>query len=239
MTRQRDPRETPADAEPDTPAAPAAPLADSLRSALRVGPEAGGRREPRDPREAAAVDAFRRARDSGEHRSRRTRRRDDWRPEAVRRGAATPVRAAGLGVAVAVLLGGVAVAAGAGVIPDPLAPEPTASASRTPRPVDEDPSPGPEGTPDGTPAPEPTPSTGRPGRERPDTAKDEAAHCRTYLAALSRKGKAPNGTAFERLEEAAGGPERVAAYCAPVLDEQDRGPEQDRELDRKRKKQQQ
>ncbi|WP_406862687.1 hypothetical protein ABZO31_20575 [Streptomyces sp. HUAS MG47] len=244
MTRQRDPRENPADAEQDAepdadpargtadglPDGPVtAPLAEPLRAALRVGAE-GAPGDARDPHEAAAVDAFRRARDAGEHRSRRTRRRDDWRPATVRSRGAAPVRAVGLGVAVTVLLGGVAVAAGTGVIPDlpDPGPGPSAPASRAPRPAEDQPAPRPEDTPDGRSAPGPGPSSG-PGRERPDTAADEAAHCRTYLAAMTRKGKAPDGTAFRRLEAEAGGPERVAEHCAPVLGEQEREPRRKRE----------
>ncbi|HEY9373265.1 MAG TPA: hypothetical protein VIU94_33290, partial [Streptomyces sp.] len=154
-----------------------------------------------------------------------TRRRDDWRPATVRRRGAAPVRALGLGVAVTVLLGGVAVAASTGVLDSAPTPAPPASASASPRYTDTAPDDRPTygGTPTGPLVPELTPAAKRPDARRPATAKDETAHCRVYLASVRRKGEAPNGTAFERLEAAAGGPSRVEAYCAPRLGEDEKG----------------
>lgn len=255
MTRQRDPGETSARTEPSEPSGPDAgegsraadpfgtPFADRLAAAL-AAPSARPSKgtpyaarstsgAPADPREAEAVDAFRRARDAGEHRARRTRRRDDWRPATARRRSAFPVRAAGLGVAVTVLLGGVAVAAGTGVLPTPFAPRP---ASPTPAPapsrsageLPDGGGPGRDGTPAGPLDPAASSAAWQPKPSRPAAAQDEEAHCRGYLATLRRKGEAPEGTAYERLEEAAGGPSRVAAYCAPLPAEAEAEAERDR-----------
>ncbi|WOX22530.1 hypothetical protein [Streptomyces solicathayae] len=231
--RSSDPSEDPfrtpfADRIADALAVPSARPPKGAPYAARADARPSG--EPADPREAAAVDAFRRARDAGEHRTRRTRRRDDWRPVTVRRRSAFPVRAAGLGIAVTVLLGGVAVAAGTGVLPTPFAPRPETPSpspvpSRSAGGQPEDGGPGRDGTPPGRLDPELSPAAGRPKPPRPSAARDEEGHCRSYLAAQRRKGEAPDGTAYERLEEAAGGPRRVAAYCAPLLAEaeKDRG----------------
>ncbi|MER7107904.1 hypothetical protein [Streptomyces sp. NPDC000229] len=129
MSRDRKPRDGDA-AAGDTvvPAAvPAALLAAVVRNA-EVDP-AG---------EERAVAAFRAARDEGRHAVGKTRRRDDWRPGREQRRRRS-LRAAAMGLAATVLLGGVAVAAQTGAIPSPFGggdggavPEPRPSTTSTP-----------------------------------------------------------------------------------------------------------
>lgn len=155
--------------------------------------------------EQRAVAAFRAARDSGEHRA-RTRRRDDWRPRE-QRGGARSVKAT-LSVLVASLtLGGVAFAAiGSGGSSDHGAGGGGGRAEQT------------AGTPGGSggrPTATPSPvGSGRP--DHPVTARDTEAHCRAYEQ-VGGRGKALESTAWQRLIEAAGGKEKVAAYCAGQL----------------------
>lgn len=122
-------------------------------------------------------------------------------------------------------LGGVAVAAGKGAIPLPFGvgaePKPVRSAPTQPggeESVEEDragdrrgqgASAGPEWLTRSS-APEAQPG-------RPATARDTAAHCRVYLAAVERRGTPPRGAAMAALEAAAGGPDAVRAYCEPLL----------------------
>ncbi|MEU0276624.1 hypothetical protein [Streptomyces sp. NPDC006307] len=80
-----------------------------------------------DPvREERALAAFRAARDAGGHAHahahgvRRARRRDDWRPGGAELRRRRSLRAAAMGLAATVLLGGVAVAAQTGAIPTPF-----------------------------------------------------------------------------------------------------------------------
>ncbi|MCX4435373.1 MULTISPECIES: hypothetical protein [Streptomyces] len=154
--------------------------------------------------EQRALTAFRAAHDTGAHRA-RTRRRDDWRLPAERR-ARRPVKLT-LGVVFASLtLGGVAVAtigsvgsstdgdgAGRGTVhPSAVAPDqPGGGASSA--------------------------SSGVPGpTDRPATAKDTEAHCRAYEQVKDR-GKALDSRAWQRLVTAAGGKDKVAAYCSEQL----------------------
>ncbi|GLP67946.1 hypothetical protein TUSST3_45680 [Streptomyces sp. TUS-ST3] len=186
-----------------TTSAPRPPYGDggleSLLGAAIRGGKSGGEAERR------AVAAFRVARDAGAHRA-RTRRRDDWRPRAQRR----RVRSlkATLSVLLASLtLGGVAYAAiGAG----------------------EGPAKGAAGDGSGRPsattsAPVRSSSDARPSAsasapaDRPATAKDTLAHCRSYEK-LRGRGKALDSTAFRRLVAAAGTPANVSAYCAALTD---------------------
>ncbi|MFI8530622.1 hypothetical protein ACIGMX_10260 [Streptomyces aquilus] len=158
---------------------------------------------PGDDGEQRAVAAFRAARDGGAHRA-RTRRRDDWRPREQRRlGRSLKTT---LSVLVASLtIGGVAFAAigTSGSSSDDTAdrarerqPHSTASASER------------AGT---------TPDTGASvPPDRPVTARDTEAHCRAYENVRGR-GNALDSTAWQRLIEAAGGEEKVAAYCARQL----------------------
>ncbi|MEV6170949.1 hypothetical protein AB0L99_22290 [Streptomyces sp. NPDC051954] len=148
--------------------------------------------------EHRAVAAFRAARDAGEHQA-RTRRRDDWRPREQRR--VKRSLKATLSVFLASLtLGGVAVAAigSAGTSSDAHdRPDAPASAAAD------------------TPAAHPSPTESvRP--DRPATAKDTEAHCRAYEQ-VKGNGKALESTAWQRLIEAAGGEDGVAAYCAEQL----------------------
>lgn len=182
-------------------------LDDLLAAAARTAPAA-------PQAEQRAVAAFRAARDAGAP-AVPIRRRDDWRPARPRAGAGWIK--VGLGSFVAALtLGGVAVAAGAipapfGDAPDGPGPVPSASPSRSggpaapPRPF--------------VPVPPKVGPTGPTGDERPPTAKDQLAQCRAYEARQGRPGS-PDSPAWQRLEDAAGGPDAVAAYCAGLLAEQ-------------------
>ncbi|QIY97241.1 hypothetical protein HEP87_28690 [Streptomyces sp. S1D4-11] len=175
----------------------AATLETELGAVLRQGhldPEA----------EQRALTAFRAAHDAGTHRA-RTRRRDDWRLPAERR-AGRPVKMT-LGVVFASLtLGGVAVAAigsvgsstdgdGAGrgtAHPSAVAPDQPGGGA----------SPAPSGVPGPT--------------DGPATAQDTEAHCRAYEQVKDR-GKALDARAWQRLVTAAGGKDKVAAYCSEQL----------------------
>ncbi|MQY35958.1 hypothetical protein SRB17_39540 [Streptomyces sp. RB17] len=180
---------------PDT--AEAAALETVLATVLRTG--------ELDPRaERLAVAAFRDAHATGAHRA-RTRRRDDWRPAAQRR-ARRPVRLTFGAVFASLALGGVAVAAigsagssthgsGAG----PKAGHPSAVASERPG---------------GTASSAPFDGSRPAGR--PASAQDTEAHCRAYEHVQGR-GKALDATAWQRLVTAAGGKDKVAAYCSEQL----------------------
>ncbi|MDR6974288.1 hypothetical protein J2X68_000966 [Streptomyces sp. 3330] len=157
----------------------------------RIDPEA----------EQRALTAFRAAHEEGAHRA-RTRRRDDWRSPAERR-TRRPVKMT-LGVVFASLaLGGVAVAAigsvgsstdGNGAARGTARP----SAAAPDEPAEEAPS-----ASSGVPAP----------TDGPATAQDTEAHCRAYEQVKDR-GKALGGTAWQQLVTAAGGTDKVAAYCS-------------------------
>ncbi|MGW0555156.1 hypothetical protein ACWDZ6_13260 [Streptomyces sp. NPDC002926] len=196
---------------------PRTPELDALLGAARRP----GVLDPGD--EERALRAFRLARDEGGVRAapaRWRRSRDDWRPGGERHWARA-LRALVAGVVAAAALGGVAVAAGEGAIPSLFGggaqPKPVRSAPTEPG-VEE----GGAGDGRGEEAPlspvRPTRSsaddapTGRPG-----TARDTAAHCRKYLAAVSRRGAAPRGRPMAELEAAAGGPEAVRVYCERLL----------------------
>ncbi|MEV5382226.1 hypothetical protein [Streptomyces sp. NPDC052721] len=160
--------------------------------------------------ERSAVAAFRAARDAGAHDA-RTRVRDDWRP-----GRPAPAHRSlrtALSLALASLtLGGVAVAAigsaGSGTHDDdrsrsprstrPVASTPPASAAATEA-----------GPPDTASADHPS---------RPATARDTLAHCRAYTHA-GEHGGAVEAAAWQRLVKAAGGPGKVAAYCAARMEQ--------------------
>lgn len=171
-------------------------------AALRAdGVDSGG--------EHRAVAAFRAARDAGVRRP-RTRRRDDWRPAAPRR-ARLSLRTT-LSVALAGLtLGGVAVAAIGTVHSGAEHPR---DAVRSARPSASAPHRPAAGAPSaGTGVPAPTDPAVRP--HHPATARDTLAHCRAYERAGDRGG-ALGSTAWQRLVAAAGGPEKVTAYCVQV-----------------------
>ncbi|MGW2628357.1 hypothetical protein ACWC2K_03340 [Streptomyces chattanoogensis] len=164
-------------------------------------------RTPRLDAEAEhrALAAFRAAAHGADGRRARTRRRDDWRPReerSVRR----PARMT-LGMVFAGLtLGGVAVAAvgSAGSSTDGAG---TGRGTTHPSAVA-------PGRPGGTASPSPS---GRPGpTDRPARAQDIEAHCRAYKQVEGR-GKALDATAWQRLVAAAGGKDKVAAYCSEQL----------------------
>ncbi|WP_328667320.1 hypothetical protein OG905_09690 [Streptomyces sp. NBC_00322] len=201
----RTPTWTPTSTPTRAAAAATVTLDDLLAAAARTVPAA-----PQAERRAVA--AFRAARDAGAP-AVPTRRRDDWRPARPR------IRArwikVGLGSFVAALmLGGVAMAAGA--IPAPFGdghgpgPVPSASPSRD----------GGTTAPGGpfVPVPPKVGPAGPTGDERPPTAKDQLAQCRAYEARHGRPGSL-DSPAWQRLEDAAGGPDAVAAYCAGLLAE--------------------
>ncbi|MDN3295921.1 hypothetical protein QWM81_18055 [Streptomyces ficellus] len=88
-----------------------------MPAALLAAAVRGGEVDPVG--EERAVAAFRAARDEGALAVRGTRRRDDWRPARERRRRRS-LRAAAMGLAATVLLGGVAVAAQSGAIRSPF-----------------------------------------------------------------------------------------------------------------------
>jgi hypothetical protein len=154
--------------------------------------------------EQQAVAAFRAARDAGAHRA-RTRRRDDWRPAADRR-ARRPAKLTFGVVFASLALGGVAVAAigSAGSFTEGAGhgrgtTNPSAAVSNGP----------------GDAASSPSAAGPRP-TDRPATAQDTEAHCRAY-AQVQGRGKALGATAWRRLVVAAGGEDKVAAFCSEQL----------------------
>ncbi|MFI1534211.1 hypothetical protein [Streptomyces anandii] len=186
------------------PGADTAP-ADLLAVALREGSlDAAAERR--------AVEAFRTARAEGAHRAARaarTRRRDDWRPRE-RRAARRSVRTTLALFLASLTLGGVAVAAIGSARSDaePEGRPRSSPAAPTFARSSEDRSASGSGA-SGTPGASATP-------DRPDTAKDTEAHCRAYEHVKGR-GKALDSVAWQRLVAAAGGKNKVAAYCAAQL----------------------
>ncbi|MER6328674.1 hypothetical protein ABT298_04940 [Streptomyces sp. NPDC001034] len=163
--------------------------------------------EPDPEAEHRAVAAFRTARTPGA-RPPRTRLRDDWRtPASPRRSLRTA-----LSLALASLtLGGVATAA-IGVSgshrDEQGARRPHPSATATP-PVSVAP---PSTAPPSTATP-PPPAESEPPSAHPATAQDTRAHCQAFEKA-ARRGHALDAAAWRQLVAAAGGQEKVAAYCA-------------------------
>ncbi|NGO81220.1 hypothetical protein G6045_36990 [Streptomyces sp. YC504] len=164
--------------------------------------------------QAAALAAFRAARDSGAHRQgARTRRRDDWRPRTHARIAWRAV----LGTLIAGLtVGGVAVAVsgGPGSGPDVDSSAPAATPAVPQR--------EPESERDraGTPDDLPEPGKERSARpSRPGDVRHEEALCRSLDKV---GGKALDSAARQRLTEAAGPQGDVRAYCARLLAEAER-----------------
>ncbi|MEU7058527.1 hypothetical protein [Streptomyces sp. NPDC046197] len=160
------------------------------------------------PAEERAVAAFRAARDAGAHQKVRTRRRDDWR---LRRSPARrSVKAALAAFLASLTLGGVAIAAiglpGSGKAHDdgPGRARPTSTASKAAAATSDDAA--------------PSGPAGAPSKSRPPTAKDIQAHCRAYTSTQGR-GKALDSSAWQRFIAAAGGEDKVAAYCAAQLAE--------------------
>ncbi|MGG7572853.1 hypothetical protein [Streptomyces sirii] len=169
-----------------------AALETALGTALRTD-----RLDPEAERRALA--AFRAAGHGASAHRARTRRRDDWRPREGR-SLRRPVRMT-FGVVLASLtLGGVAVAAigsagssthGAGtgrVTAHPSTAAPDQAGGKA--------------------------SSAPSGRSSP--AQDTEAHCRAYKH-VEASGKALEATAWQRLVAAAGGKDKVAAYCSAQL----------------------
>lgn len=173
------------------------------RTAERIGEAL--RQEPvGDSGEQGAIAAFRGARTVGDQ-ALRTRRRDDWRPRTQKQ---RWVRGGAVALATSTLFGGIAFAS-IGVVDrhQPNTPD-TGTSHSTRQPPSHTPR-------DQTPAPaEPSAEPTEPA-EHPDTAKNVQAHCRAYEQ-IKNRGNAVNATAWQRLVEAAGGKEHVAAYCAQV-----------------------
>ncbi|KUM74736.1 hypothetical protein [Streptomyces curacoi] len=182
---------------------PATALDDAALEALLSAAVLRGYR-PDTEGEQRAVAAFRAARDAGAHRV-RTRRRDDWRPRE-RRLVLSLKTTLSLFLA-SLTLGGVAVAA-------------IGSSDSSDGPADDQGRPsGPSTSAPGLPAAEHSSAasdaaTHKPGH--PSAAQDTEAQCRAYEQ-IKDRGKALDSTAWQRLVTAAGGEDKVAAYCAEQL----------------------
>ncbi|MEU3687601.1 hypothetical protein [Streptomyces narbonensis] len=164
-----------------------------------------------------AVAAFRAARDTGLHGSRRTRRREDWRP-VPEQGTGRSLRTALAALAASLALGGVAFAAAASHDsfdePEVRVPEPRGSTS-APLPSREPASPSSESRGPSSPAPTGVPATPRVSGDPAHPPRSSEAFCRTYEKSLE-KGKAVEAAARERLIAAADGKD-VATYCDALL----------------------
>lgn len=178
----------------------------TLETALETALGAVIRADRLDPEaEQRALAAFRAAAHGAGAPRARTRRRDDWRPReerSVRRS----VRMTFGAVFASLALGGVAYAAigSAGSSADGAG---AGRGSAQPSAVAPD-------QPGGTTS---SKSSGRHDRtHRPSTAKDTEAHCRAYKQ-VEGHGKALDATAWQRLIAAAGGKDKVAAYCSEQL----------------------
>ncbi|MGW7254761.1 hypothetical protein [Streptomyces sp. NPDC054834] len=174
-----------------------AALETALATALRddgLAPEA----------ERRALAAFRAARGTGAHKA-RTRRRDDWRLPAERRAGRSVKTTFGV-VFASLTLGGVAVAA-IGSVGSSADGADAGRGTAHPSSVAPD-------RPGG--AAPPTSAGGHGPTDRPATAQDTEAHCRAYEQ-VENRGKALGSTAWQRLVAAAGGKDKVAAYCSAQL----------------------
>ncbi|MGR6972283.1 hypothetical protein ACU639_22315 [Streptomyces cynarae] len=164
--------------------------------------------------EQRAVAAFRAVRDAGAPQA-RSRRRDDWRQLGHRR-ARSSVKATLCLFLAGLTLGGVAFAAiGPGGSVD--GGDDGGHGRRQPTPGATDRL---SGAPDTASSRVPDTSV---SPDRPDTAQDTEAHCRAYEQVKNR-GNAIGSTAWQRLAEAAGGEQNVAAYCAEQLAQDDGKP---------------
>ncbi|GGT30540.1 hypothetical protein [Streptomyces chromofuscus] len=162
--------------------------------------------------EKRAVTSFLAARDAGAHRA-PTRRRDDWRPR--RRPPARTLR-----TTLAVLLGsltagGVAFATIGSPSSSPSPSSPSSSKAAEAGPGGRTTPPPAASAPGAPTAPAPSRATST-APDRPAVAQDTEAHCRAY-GLLADGGKALDAAAWQRLVAAAGGEERVEAYCAEQL----------------------
>ncbi|MER5206196.1 hypothetical protein [Streptomyces sp. NPDC002825] len=192
---------------------------EALRAALSAEP--GTVSGDATPGEAAALAAFRVARDEGLHTSLPTRDRDDWTPRPARRRPPRSLKAVLASLVASVTLGGVAVATGG--LPEgfPGAPAPRPE----PRPARSAPGPGAPapsraGTPDARTSAfrSAAPGTTAPLRPEKDPVdlpgKSRDALCRAVERTEGgAEGKAAESAARQRLAAAAGGEELVPAYC--------------------------
>ncbi|MGI5357007.1 hypothetical protein ACQI4E_17095 [Streptomyces sp. CA-252508] len=168
--------------------------------------------------EERAVAAFRAARDEGLHAGRRSRRRDDWRPERERRRLRS-LRVSAMGLAATVLLGGVAVAAQTGALGSPFggagggaAPERRPSTvspydsdvSATPLAEQEGPAHAPARTPGTVVVPGVSPSPAASGRPGGPSAPESGAGAGPKA---ERKGKGKPGQGADTRKGAEPGPE--------------------------------
>ncbi|KUL36196.1 hypothetical protein [Streptomyces regalis] len=151
--------------------------------------------------EQRAVAAFRAARDAGAHRA-GTRRRDDWRPRERRRLALSVKTTLSLFLA-SLTLGGAAFAA-------------IGTSGSSDAPADDKGRPTPSNTAPGLPTAEPSAAASDAASQKPDhpaTAEDTEAKCRAYEQ-VEDHGKALDSTSWQLLVTAAGGEDKVSAYCA-------------------------
>ncbi|WP_405880843.1 hypothetical protein OG762_21020 [Streptomyces sp. NBC_01136] len=162
----------------------------------------GGHLDPEAEQRALA--GFRAPRGAGAHRA-RTRRRDDWRLPAERR-AGRPAKMTFGVVFASLALGGVAVAAigSAGSSTDGAG---TGLGAAHPSAVAPD-RPGGEASSASSGGPRPTHGS--------TPAQDTEAHCRAYEQVKDR-GKALGARTWQQLVAAAGGKDKVAAYCSEQL----------------------
>ncbi|WP_329332790.1 hypothetical protein OG252_00470 [Streptomyces sp. NBC_01352] len=177
------------------------------RTAERIGEAL--RQPVNDSAEQAALAAFRSARTSSDA-APRTRRRDDWRPRTRKQRWA---RGGALTLVSSTLLGGIAFAS-IGVVDSGQRQAPEAGAghstSRPSTPTPTPPAPGEQDAPSTGSGTAPPASPSYPGK-----AKAVEKHCRSYEKVKGR-GHALNATAWQRLVQAAGGEQHVAAYCAQL-----------------------
>ncbi|WP_051787004.1 MULTISPECIES: hypothetical protein [Streptomyces] len=172
--------------------------------------------------EADALAAFRAARDAGLHASRETRRRDDWTPATDRRRPRRPLKTAVAALFASATLGGVAVAGGGlGDLPGTHTPSPE------PRPAGVLPAPTRVPGKAGSTSPGP-PETSTPIYPEGHHAPPPDAHREALCHAFEKGGKQGRGqgtgkgkggdavpppAAWRRLVDAAGGEDRVPAFC--------------------------
>ncbi|MEV4866399.1 hypothetical protein [Streptomyces ossamyceticus] len=185
------------------------PPADASSVGLLLAVAVRGRPEVDSAGEARALAAFRAARELGP-RTTRTRRRDDWRPNPRRR-VQLSVRTTLAVLLSSLTLGGVAFAAiGSATRHDAAAGPGRAEDGRTGTSHSAPAAPGPSGT----------PGAGSSTGDRPANARDTEAQCRAYEKTEGRGG-ALDATVLRRLSDAAGGTEKVTAYCAARLGDAD------------------
>ncbi|MFC7014016.1 hypothetical protein ACFQMH_20270 [Streptomyces viridiviolaceus] len=164
-----------------------------------------------DTAEQAAVTAFRDARIL-DGRSPRTRRSDDWRPKTPRQ---RWVRGGAAALVTSALLGGIAFASIREVDTPPQDTAVPGTSHSTHQPPSHPPSrrSSPASEPTATPtAAEQLPGTPKTAAQPPGTPKSLKAHCRAYER-IKNRGHALDATAWQRLVQAAGTEQQVAAYC--------------------------